>query len=128
MSSPSCFYYLFVCNKSSFFGILIFYTFWRIFGFFKSIIPCKRRCKLWVVQIIGFLKKTVLVQHKGDTIGKSFVWTSVITDNSFIKTKQILGEWSIKRFGGWDSLSHHCRNLSIRPVSYLIGGFRCGAY
>ena len=26
----------------------------------------------------------------------------------------------------WDSLSHHCRNLYIGTVSYLIGGFRCG--
>ena len=26
---------------------------------------------------------------------------------------------------GWDSLFHHCRNLYIKPVSYLIGGFRC---
>ena len=29
---------------------------------------------------------------------------------------------------GWDSLSHHRRNLSIGPVSYLIGGFRCDAF
>ena len=28
---------------------------------------------------------------------------------------------------GWNSLFHHCRNLSNRTCNYLIRGFTCGA-